>query len=585
MEAVWEVSGSTLIRYTGDDREIVIPERISEIARNAFHGNKKITSVIIPNRIEKIGSGAFAHCTALQTVKIADVHVIDPYAFTGCTALQDVCLPDNKMVSITFGAFKGCTSIKFFRVPEGVRKISPGAFCKCWGLEEVSLPATLKRIRDYAFSKCSRLKKVRLVSAHTDINPAAFHKCNPDIFFEWETKQTNPNAARDGFDVDSSGTLVSYFGRKSEVRIPNGVVAAEWRCFASNTSVKTLITPPSLKTLQRQSLAWSLVEHVCLTGVEAIEDSAFWASNLISIDLPDSLISVGDDTFGQCWNLKKLEFKNPKTVFKGRIAPMAYALETVVLPKSLKEIPDGAFYYCESLCDIRIPGTVKHIADGAFQGCKSLQKMTIPKGVKTLGWNVFKSCSSLREVILLGEETVITGRCDEFCTASARHVDQPRVKTMVIFMGPHRSGKTFYFNWHYAGKFIHIHSDGNQAEKEEQMLVQECIDNGADFVIDNTNKTNAGRAKYIQSAKAAGYRIIGYLFNTQISESYEQYDPNYKPEQLYSKIMSADLSQFELPDDSEGFDELYYVEHMGSFHRDGDTNPMLKRDWKDTLLS
>ena len=77
MEAVWEVSGSTLIRYTGDDREIVIPESISEIARNAFHGNKKITSVIIPNRIEKIGSGAFAHCTALQTVKIADVHVID----------------------------------------------------------------------------------------------------------------------------------------------------------------------------------------------------------------------------------------------------------------------------------------------------------------------------------------------------------------------------------------------------------------------------------------------------------------------------------------------------------------------------
>lgn len=34
---------------------------------------------------------------------------------------------------------------------------------------------------------------------------------------------------------------------------------------------------------------------------------------------------------------------------------------------------------------------------------------------------------------------------------------------------------------------------------------------------------------------------------------------------------------------SEGFDELYYVEHMGSFHRDGDTNPMLKRDWTDTL--
>ena len=166
--------------------------------------------------------------------------------------------------------------------------------------------------------------------------------------------------------------LISYFGRKPGVLIPDGVVAAGWGCFGSNTSVKTLTTPTTLKTLKKASLAWSSAEHVCLTGVETIEDSAFWGSKLESIDLPDSLISVGDNAFGQCHYLKKLEFKNPGTVFQGRIAPMAYALETVILPDGIKEIPDGAFYYCESLCDIRIPETVKHIANSAFQGCKSL---------------------------------------------------------------------------------------------------------------------------------------------------------------------------------------------------------------------
>ena len=581
MEAAWEVNGNTLVRYTGEDREIVIPNGIFEIARNAFRGNKKITSVIIPNRLERIGRRAFSGCTALQTVRIADIHIIDVYAFSGCTSLQDVCLPDNTMVSITYGAFKGCTSLKAFRVPEGVRRISPGAFCKCWSLETVSLPATLERIREYAFSKCPRLKKVHLVSAHTGISPAAFHKCNPDIHFEWETKEVNPEAAQAGFDIDSTGVLISYFGRKPEVLIPDGVVAAGRCCIGSNISVNTLITPASLRILKRSSLAWSSVEHVCLTGVEIIEDDAFWASKLISIDLPGSLISVGNDAFGQCHHLKKLEFSNPDIVFKGRIAPMADALETVVLPNGIRRIPDGAFYYCRSLSDIRIPETVNHIAKGAFQGCQSLQEMTIPKGVKTLDWNVFRSCNNLREVVLQGEKTTITGRNDEFCTASARHANQQRVKTMVIFMGPHRSGKTYYFNWHFAGKFIHIQSDAHQTGSEEQMHVGECLENGVDFVIEITNSTKAGRSLYIQNAKAAGYRIMGYLFKTQISDHYEQYDWNGNSKQRYSEIVPADFSQLELPDYSEGFDELYYVEHMGGSHRDGDTNAMMKRDWSD----
>ena len=582
METAWEINGSILVRYTGDDHEIVIPDGISEIAGSAFRGNKKITSVIIPNRIEKIGSRAFSNCTALQTVRISDIHIIAPYAFSGCTSLQDICLPDNTMVSITYGAFKGCSSLKAFNVPKGVRKVSPGAFSKCIRLEEVSLPATLERIREFAFSKCTRLKKVRLVSAHTNINPAAFHKCSSNIIFEWKTKNANPDAAQAGFDIDSSGILISYFGKKSEVRIPDGVVAAERCCIGANTSVKTLITPSSLKTLKRGALSWSAVEHVCLTGVEIIEDNVFWASKVISIDLPDSLVSVGRDAFGQCWDLRKLDFKNPKTVFKGRIAPMAYALETVVLPNSLKEIPKDAFYFCSSLSDIRIPGTVEYIGNSAFQGCQSLQEITIPKGVKTLDWNVFECCDKLREIILRGEETIITGRSDAFCTASARYINRPRVKTMVIFMGPHRSGKTYYFNWHYAGKFIHIHSDGGQNKSEEQKLIQECLDKGVDFVIDNTNETKAGRAVYIQSAKAAGYRIIGYLFSTQISDHYEPFDRNYRPEQLFAKIMPADFSRIELPDYTEGFDELYTVEHTGSYHRANDTNGMHKGDWAGT---
>ena len=85
-----------------------------------------------------------------------------------------------------------------------------------------------------------------------------------------------------------------------------------------------------------------------------------------------------------------------------------------------------------------------------------------------------------------------------------------------------------------------------------------------------------------KSGSVGGESREGLVYPT-ISDHYEQFNQNSRPEQQYSKIMPAELGQLELPGYSEGFDELYYIEHMGNYHRDGDTSAMMKRDWSDTL--
>ncbi len=50
---------------------------------------------------------------------------------------------------------------------------------------------------------------------------------------------------------------------------------------------------------------------------------------------------------------------------------------------------------CSSLLSVVIPSSVKEIKDGAFYGCTSLNSVLIPKSVKKIGNDAFSCCESL----------------------------------------------------------------------------------------------------------------------------------------------------------------------------------------------
>ena len=65
-------------KYNGSDLSVEVPVqvtfeetftyKVTEIGDNAFDGNDKITSVILPNQITRIGVRAFADCPNLATM-------------------------------------------------------------------------------------------------------------------------------------------------------------------------------------------------------------------------------------------------------------------------------------------------------------------------------------------------------------------------------------------------------------------------------------------------------------------------------------------------------------------------------------
>ena len=66
------------------------------------------------------------------------------------------------------------------------------------------------------------------------------------------------------------------------------------------------------------------------------------------------------------------------------------------------------FYIDEALAeDIVIPGSVINISDFAFFGCNSLESITIEEGVQSIGKCVFMSCSNLTDVTIPDSVTKI----------------------------------------------------------------------------------------------------------------------------------------------------------------------------------
>jgi hypothetical protein len=96
---------------------VVIPEGVTFIDSGAFENCANLTNVLIPGSITSIGSGAFSGCTSLPNLTLpASVTAIGNYAFAGCGSLTNIMLP-HTLASIGTSTFRGCLSLTGVVIP------------------------------------------------------------------------------------------------------------------------------------------------------------------------------------------------------------------------------------------------------------------------------------------------------------------------------------------------------------------------------------------------------------------------------------------------------------------------------------
>ena len=134
-----------------------------------------------------------------------------------------------------------------------------------------------------------------------------------------------------------------------------------------------------------------------------------------------------------------------------------------------------------------------------------------------------------------------------------------QTKTAVIMIGLQASGKSTYYQQHYAQTHAHINLDRLHTRNKERQLLLEFIEKGLPFAVDNTNPTAQDRARYILPAKQAGYRIVGLFFRSRVTECIARNEGRSGKAKVPAAAIAATSGRLELPNISEGFDELYYV--------------------------
>ncbi len=129
----------------------------------------------------------------------------------------------------------------------------------------------------------------------------------------------------------------------------------------------------------------------------------------------------------------------------------------------------------------------------------------------------------------------------------------------VIFIGIPASGKSTFYRERFFRTHVRLSLDMLRTRHRERLLLAACLAARQSFVVDNTNAAAGERVRYIEPAKTAGFRVVGYYFQSRLPEALERNRRRLGKERIPDKGVMGAAGRLELPAQTEGFDELWYV--------------------------
>ncbi len=340
---------------TVGDYKVVFDGSIYHIYR--YFGNE--TNLVLPDDINgkdyKISYGVFEKMNLVSVVIPSSVLEIGTQAFYANMSLSSVEFKsDSKLTSIGNSAFSNCTNLSTITIPEGVITIDDYAFYNCTNLATFTIPSTVEVLGSYAFAQ-TKLSQVSLPSNLEKIESTTFYDCNLLQYNVYENGKylgntDNPYVALIGV-VDS--TNMTSFTINSTTRIVDGLG------YSSLTSINI---PASVVTIGEDAFRWcESLQSVTFeenSKLLYIEPGSFYnCDGLINIVLPNSVISIEESAFSSCNNLTSVTLSE-NLQYIGSIAfDSCNSLETIVISKQLKIIEDSAFNHCLSLTTVNYRGT------------------------------------------------------------------------------------------------------------------------------------------------------------------------------------------------------------------------------------
>ncbi|MBR1988642.1 MAG: leucine-rich repeat protein [Clostridia bacterium] len=351
------------------------------------------------------------HYVVPATFQGKPVTLIDSVAFNtiGCDVVKQIVLPDT-LTTIANDAFYRC-GITSITIPASVTRIGIRAFQFCNNLNSVIFEegSKLENLESYVFSGCASLRTINLPSL--DYLPEGiFMASGIESFTIPETVRTiGPDAFAGCSNLSSivipEGVTDLPFGLSGNVGMFNYCV-----------SLVSVTIPASIKTIGENAFYFCTnLKSVIFeenSQLESIGDNAFEeCSSLTEINLPEGLKSLDAVVFRACTSLKSIVIPEGVTFVGANIFQNCTALEEISIPSTLSIIPADFVSGCTSLKQVNFAenSQLNTIALNAFYNCSYLEMITIPAGVTSIAANAFYGCENLKIVINLSDLDIVKG--------------------------------------------------------------------------------------------------------------------------------------------------------------------------------
>ena len=299
--------GEAAFQYGGSFTDITIPESVTSIGRYAFNGCN-ITNLTWNAR--NCSSNGEMPTRNIERVTIGDEVVVLPNYFVNSSKITTVNIPQS-VTNIGDWAFNGCSGLSSITIPESVTRIGGNAFAGCEKLTDIDIPDAVNYIGGEAFANDINLSSVTIGKSLTEIRYRVFECCNIKNL-TWNARNCSSNGEMPTANIE-------------RVTIGDEVVV--------------------------------------------LPDYLVNGSKITTVDIPQSVTTIGNHTFRGC-----------------------SGLTSVNIPNSVTSIGAAAFYGCSGLTSITIPSSVTKILGSAFCECDGLDTVTcLALCPPAIEWGVFDS--------------------------------------------------------------------------------------------------------------------------------------------------------------------------------------------------
>ena len=463
----------------------IIPNSVTSIGNSAFYSCDGLTSIEIPNSVTSIGDRAFVYCSKLTSIEIPNsVTSIGNSAFSSCDGLESFVVEGgnpnydsrnncNAIIETqTNTLLYGCMNTI---IPNSVTSIGDRAFSNCFGLTSIEIPNSVTSIGSKAFSYCSNLVSIKCHAVDVPVTATnAFNYCPEDMTIQVPEESValyqaaepwkNYNVTEIHLYQIGDYVVVDYEGYSLRYTIIKLEPAeCEVICETEPTTEISITIPSSVEIegvvcnvtkIGRDAFdkcSSKLTSIEIPNSVTSIGNSAFYScSKLTSIEIPNSVTSIDARAFSSCIGLTSIEIPNSVTSIDARAFSSCNGLESIVveggnpnydsrnncnaiietqtntllcgcmntvIPNSVTTIGDEAFYNCNGLTSIEIPNSVTSIKYMAFYSCNGLTSIEISNSVTSIGVMAFENCSKLISLLIPKSVTSIANSAFRSCSS------------------------------------------------------------------------------------------------------------------------------------------------------------------------